>query len=1140
MRATNSVGDSSWSSSATEHPSTVPGTPAAPTLTVKNESFDATWAFPSDNGGSSITGSEFRYRACTATPKSCTSSPTWGSWVYQTNHHTLTAVSITGLTNGTAYQVGVRAKSRSGYGAWSSSSTATPTQQKPDAPAAPTLTVKDRALDVSWTAPASNGANITDYDVQYRACTATPKSCTTSPTWGSWTSRDHTGAGTSTTISSLTNGTAYQVQVQATNSVGDSPWSPSAKATPATTPSKPAQPTVTAGAQQLAVSWTAPSSDGGSAITGYKVRYCDQSTGCDADDEWTTETLTGTGTSTTLTGLTNGATYRVQVAATNSRGDSAWSSYRTGKPVDRPATPDAPTLVSGNGSLTVRWAAPASNGSAITGYKVRYCNTSDSNKDCYSDYDDWTTKNVTGTSTTISSLTNGNSYEVEVQARNAVGSSAWSGVTTGMPGAPAAPSRPTLTVGNQQLGVSWSAPSDRGDTITSYDLYYCDSTDTANPCTDDDNWNDAGHYDTTTTSTITGLTNGTAYKVRVRARNGRGAGGWSPEATATPATTPGTPDAPTLTAKDRSLDVSWSAPTDTGGSAITGYKVRYCDNSTGCDADTEWTTRTRSGTTTTYTITGLTNGKTYQVQVAATNGRGTGSWSFSTSATPAALPSKPGSLTVETAHQSLKVSWDASNGNGSTITGYEVEYRKRNADNTWPSTWTSHSHSGTSTSTSIDSLTNGSTYQVRVQATSNNGKSGWTSAVTGTPKAVPDAPDSPTLTSGDGSLAASWSEPTDNGFSVDDYDVQYRACTATPKSCDTNPTWGSWSSKSFTGTGVSTTITSLTNGTAYQVRVRAGNSKGKGAWSTPSKDTPAGKPAKPSTPTVTVGDQQLTVSWSAPSDKGSAITGYSVEYCASTDDCTDDDNWYDDSPYEVITSHTISNLTNGTAYKIRVRATNSVGDGPWSSSATGTPAGKPSSPENLEFVSGGGYLTVSWTTAANGSTISGHQVRYCNTNDSNKDCYSDYDDWTTVSVSGGSARKKKISSLTNGDSYYVEVRANSNQGYSDWSFSSSGTPGAPAKPTIGTLTAGDDEFTVNWTAGASNGDDITSYEVSYCNETNGDCAAGTWHVEYHSDTSTLSLTVFSLEDSSKYKVRIRAENGRGAGEWSSIKTVTTT
>ena len=1341
VRAANSVGDGSWSASAKENPSTVPGKPAAPTLTVKNESFDATWAFPSDNGGSAITGSEFRYRPCTATPKSCTTSPTWGSWAYQTNHHTLTAVSITGLTNGTAYQVGVRAKNRSGYGAWSSSSTATPTPQKPDAPDAPTLTVKDRALDVSWTEPASNGANITDYDIQYRTCTATPKNCATSPTWGSWLSHTHTGAGTSTTISSLTNGTAYQVQVQATNSVGDSPWSPSATATPATPPSKPAQPTVTVGAQQLAVSWTAPS-DGGSAITGYKVRYCDQSTGCDADDEWTTETLTGTGTSTTLTGLTNGTTYRVQVAATNSRGDSAWSSYRTGKPVDRPATPSQPTLVSGNNSLAVRWTAPADNGSNITGYKVRYCNTSDDTKDCYSDYDDWTTKSVSSTSTTISGLTNGHTIQVEVQARNAVGDSDWSGTSDGVPGAPAVPSKPTLTVGNLQLGVSWSAPSDRGSAITGYDVYYCDNTNAANPCTDDSNWNSADHFDTTTSTTITGLNNGTEYKVRVRAENTRGWGGWSSEATATPATTPGTPDAPTLTVKSRALDVSWSAPTSTGGSAITGYKVRHCDNSTGCDADSEWTTNTRSGTNTTYTISSLSNSKTYQVQVAATNSRGTGSWSQSASASPAALPSKPGGLTVETAHQSLKVSWRAADGNGSAITGYEVEYRKQNADNTWPSTWTSHDHYDTSTSTTIDNLTNGSAYQVRVQATTSNGKSGWTSAVTGTPKAVPDAPDAPTLTSGDrkidlswsaptnnngsavtdydvqyrkqnsngtwptswstkshtgtttsssitgltnggtyqvrvraenangdgpwstaatatpagkpskpstptvtsggsqklavswsvpsdngsaitgynveyctstddctddsnwtdtghsgtttsttidgltngtaykirvratnnvgsgawstsatgtpkavpdapdeptltigtsGSLAVSWSAPTDNGFAVTDYDVQYRKCTATPKSCDTNPTWGSWSSKSFTGTGTSTTITGLTNGTAYQVQVRATNSKGTGPWSTSAKATPSGKPSKPSTPTVTVGDTQLTVTWTAVSDNGSEITRYDVYYCDNTDTtspCSDDANWYDSGHSDTTLSATISSLTNGTAYQVRVRAVNNNGDGPWSTSVTRTPAGPPSTPNNLTFVSGGGFLTVSWTTAANGSTISGHDIRYCNTYDSNKDCYSDYDDWTTTSVSG-TTTSKKISGLTNGDSYDVEVRAKSNQGNSGWSSSSSGTPGAPSKPTLGTVTAGDDQFTVNWTAGSSNGDDITYYDVAYCNETDGDCASGTWTVESHWDTTTLSYVVYG-NDATKYKVRVRAANNRGVGEWSSTKTVTTT
>ena len=453
--------------------------------------------------------------------------------------HNQTDIALTGLTNETAYQVRVAAANRSGLGAWSDTVTGVPTPQKPDPPTGFTVARKDRAVDVSWTAAVSNGSAITDYDVQYRKCTATDGdtavlTCATNPTWGSWTDRSGettSDTGTEVTVSNLTNGVAYEFHARAANSLGESDWGHRLATTPATTPTKPGQPTVTAQPRQLSVSWSKPA-DGGEAITDYDVRHCDQSTGCDAASEWTELDDTGqngrnTATTATITGLTNGTTYRVQVRAGNAVGDSDWSSYRTGKPVDKPATPGAPTLVSGAGSLAVRWTAPADNGSAITGYKVRYCDTSDSSKDCSGGYDDWTTKNVTGTSTTVSSLTNGNSYEVEVQAKNAVGSSAWSGVTTGVPGGPAAPSKPTLTVGAQQLGVSWSAPADRGSAITGYDVYYCDNTDTANPCTDDSNWSTSDHSGTTRSTTITGLDNGTEYKVRVRAQNGRSWGGWS-------------------------------------------------------------------------------------------------------------------------------------------------------------------------------------------------------------------------------------------------------------------------------------------------------------------------------------------------------------------------------------------------------------------------------------------------------------------------------------------------------------------------------------------------------------------------------------------------------------------------------------
>ena len=150
------------------------------------------------------------------------------------------------LTNETAYQIQIQATNSVGDSPWSASATGTPTPQKPDAPDAPTLTVKNESLDVSWTAPADNGATITDYNVQYRACTATDGdtavlTCATNPTWGSWNSHTHTGIGTTSTIGSLTNETAYQVQVQATNSVGNSPWSASATGTPP--PRNPTRPT---------------------------------------------------------------------------------------------------------------------------------------------------------------------------------------------------------------------------------------------------------------------------------------------------------------------------------------------------------------------------------------------------------------------------------------------------------------------------------------------------------------------------------------------------------------------------------------------------------------------------------------------------------------------------------------------------------------------------------------------------------------------------------------------------------------------------------------------------------------------------------------------------------------------------------
>ena len=121
---------------------------------------------------------------------------------------------------GAAVGVGVAVAGRGSSPAPAPDPPPVPAAAVPSTPAPPGLTPGYGRLGVSWDAPASNGA-ITDYDVRYRR---------SGEAW-----RHHAGQfpGRRTTITGLTNGTAYEVQVRAANTVGEGPWSASAVGTPA-------------------------------------------------------------------------------------------------------------------------------------------------------------------------------------------------------------------------------------------------------------------------------------------------------------------------------------------------------------------------------------------------------------------------------------------------------------------------------------------------------------------------------------------------------------------------------------------------------------------------------------------------------------------------------------------------------------------------------------------------------------------------------------------------------------------------------------------------------------------------------------------------------------------------------------------
>jgi hypothetical protein len=165
------------------------------------------------------------------------------------------------------------------------------------------------------------------------------------------------------------------------------------------TPTEPDPPTnvvATAGPGQATVSWSAPASNGGSVITGYTV-------------SWLGGSQLLSGTSTTITGLTNGTPYTFTVYASNTIGNSGVTTSNSVIPVAPPGAPTNVVATGGNGQATLTWLAPANNGgSAIIDYFISYSGGSTTSS---------------GTSTTITGLSNGSPYTFTVYARNSVGSS---------------------------------------------------------------------------------------------------------------------------------------------------------------------------------------------------------------------------------------------------------------------------------------------------------------------------------------------------------------------------------------------------------------------------------------------------------------------------------------------------------------------------------------------------------------------------------------------------------------------------------------------------------------------------------------------------------------------------------------------
>ena len=615
---------------------------------------------------------------------------------------------------------------------------------------------------MSWAAPASGGSPITAYVASAYASAVSATALATCTT-----------ATASCSIPGLTNTTTYYVSVVAQNVAGSGvASSPRVAVTPVALPSAPTLNTLTGGNTFVTLAFTAGSA-GSSPITGYDYQL---NGGVWNSAGSTTSPLT-------ISGLTNGTSYTVALRATSAAGAGDPSTTLTATPFTAPDAPNSTTIVADgrDASIVVSWAAANSNGSAISLYSVVAWSAAAQG------VQSGTCSTAGALTCTVTGLVNGTTYYVTVQATNAAGAS-----TRSTPRVPATPSllpgavsAVTGVAGSGQVALTWTPGGMGASAITDYTIWY----------------SSGGAYtqfsdgtSTATSATVTGLTNGVAYTFEVYAVNTNGTGPVSAaSAPVTPATVPDAPTIGTATPGNARATITWTAPLNNGGSAVTGYVITP---STGSPVTV--------GNVSTYTVTGLTNGTPYTFTVAAINTIGTGAASASSaSVTPLTTVADPPTIgTATAANTSATITWTAPlNNGGFAITGYVIT----------PSSG-SPITVGNVTNYTMTGLTNGTAYTFTVAAITTAGTGGDSAASNSvTPNTtVAGAPTIGTATAGDASATLTWTAPlSDGGLAISGYVI-------TPSS----------GSPITVGNVTTYAVTGLTNGTAYTFTVTAINTAG--------------------------------------------------------------------------------------------------------------------------------------------------------------------------------------------------------------------------------------------------------------------------------------------------------------------------
>ena len=746
---------------------------------------------------------------------------------------------------------------------------------------------------------------------------------------GGFTDARFSGVGTRAAITGLSPDTTYEVQVRAVNDEGAGPWSASGRGETKPTPNRP--PVFTEGGGSIN-RWVPENTPAGEPI-GTPVSATDADANdvlgysLGAADATAFDIDSATGQIKTRAALNYEARSTYFVTVTVNDGVLTASIAATIRVTDvdgeAPGALVAPTVVARGADretmLEVSWARPANAGPPIWDYSIQY------RVEGSGEFIPASFLGVGGRFT-ITGLSPGATYEVQIRAVNDEGTGPWSASGQGTTQAPDAPvftegdgpinrSIPENTVAGEPIGAPVSATDADANDVLGYSLGGADATafdiDSATGQIKTRaalNYEARSSYFVTVTVNDGVLTASIAATIRVTDVDGE-----APAAPAAPTVAAGATDGETT------LDVKWEAPVNTGP-PIENYSIRYRAGSSG-----EFSPVRFSGVGLGATIKELSPGATYEVQIRAVNEEGTSPWSASGQGETRPTPNRPPVFTEGDGpiNRSIPENTAAGGPIGGRVSATDADSNdvlSYGLGGAYATAFDIDSATGQIKTRAALNYEARSTYLVTVTVSDGVLTAGIAVRirVTNVYGEAPAVPAAPTVvagaTDGETTLDVKWEAPVNTGPPIENYNIRYRAGSS-----------GEFSPVRFSGVGLGATIKELSPSTMYEVQVKAVNDEGASPWSASGQGTTAipGAPARPTGLTATAGDREVTLSWNDPMDAAITKWQYSIR-----GDNGRYDEWSDvPNSNTSTTSYRVTGLDNRKGYAFSVRAVNIAGPG---------------------------------------------------------------------------------------------------------------------------------------------------------------------------------------------------------------------